>query len=126
LCRLRPDDGVLTPGAPANPLVLPQVSTNATADYSFSVTNDLGGPAESSIGLTVIPAPSCALSPVAGFPNALLLSFPTLLGRSYFVEEAAGLPGTWTPWPSFFIGNGAAVNAYVWKSGNRFYRVRVE
>lgn len=118
-------DGIVIPGASSNPLVLPNVTVNSTASYTFAVTNDLGGPAQSSIGLTVIPQPVCSLSSVVGLPNALKLSFPTISGRNYFVEDSTNL-STWTAWPTFYIGDGNAINAYVLKNGSRFFRVRVE
>ena len=118
-------DGVVIPGVSTSPLVLANVTTNSTANYSFAVTNDLGGPAQSSIGLTVIAAPSCTLSSVVGLPNALKLSFPTLAGRFYYVEDSTNL-SNWTAWPTFYIGDGNPINAYVLKNGNRFFRVRVE
>lgn len=118
-------DGVVIPGVSTSPLVLANVTTNSTANYSFAVTNDLGGPAQSSIGLTVIPQPSCTLSSVVGLPNALKLSFPTIAGRNYFVEDSTNL-STWTAWQTFYIGDGNPINAYVWKNGSRFFRVRVE
>jgi hypothetical protein len=119
-------DGVVIPGFNTSPLVLANVTTDATANYSFAVTNDLGGPAQSSIGLTVIPQPICTLSSVVGLPNALKLSFPTIAGRNYFVEDTTNLFAPWTQWPTFYIGDGNPINAYVWKNGNRFFRVRVE
>ena len=118
-------NGVVINGAASNPLVLPNVTTNATASYTFAVTNDLGGPAQSSIGLTVITAPTCTLSSVPSLPNALKLSFATLSGRNYFVEDSTNL-SQWIPWPVFYIGDGQPINAYVVKTGNRFFRVRVE
>jgi hypothetical protein len=118
-------NGVVIPGINTSPLVLANVTTNSTASYSFAVTNDLGGPAQSSIGLTVILQPACTLSNVVGFPNALKLSFPTIAGRIYFVEDSTNL-STWSAWPAFYIGDGNPINAYVLKNGNRFFRVRVE
>ncbi len=118
-------NGVVIPGVSTSPLVLANVTTNSTANYSFAVTNDLGGPAQSSIGLTVIPQPSCTLSSIVGLPNALKLSFPTLASRYYFVEDSTNL-SAWTAWPTFYIGDGNPINAYVLKNGNRFFRVRVE
>lgn len=118
-------NGVVIPGVTTSPLVLANVTTNSTASYTFAVTNDLGGPAQSAFGLTVIPQPSCTLSSVVGLPNALKLSFPTFAGRYYYVEDSTNL-STWTVWPTFYIGDGNSINAYVLKNGNRFFRVRVE
>lgn len=119
-------NGTLIPGVISSPLVLANVTTNSTASYSFAVTNDLGGPAQSEFGLTVIQQPACSLTVVPGSPNALKLSFPSIVGRSYIVEDTTNLAGAWTPWPNFYIGDGQLINAYVWKSGSRFFRVRVE
>ena len=119
-------NGVVIPGVSNNPLVIANVTTNSTANYTFAVTNDIGGPAQSSIGLTVISQPMCSLNPAVGLPNALMLSFPTIIGRNYYVEDTTNLATPWTPWPNFFVGNGQPIQAYMLKSGNRFFRVRVE
>lgn len=119
-------NGVVIPGINTSPLVLANVTTNSTASYAFAVTNDLGGPAQSSIGLTVISQPTCTLTSVVGLPNALKLSFQTVAGRNYFVEDTTNLFAPWTQWPTFYIGDGNPINAYVLRNGNRFFRVRVE
>lgn len=119
-------NGVLLPDVNSSPLVIANVTTNSTASYSFSVTNDLGGPAQSAIGLTVIAPPACSLTAAPGLPDALKLSFPTITGRTYFVEDTTNVAGPWSPWPIFFVGDGQPINAYVLKVGNRFFRVRIE
>lgn len=119
-------DGVVIPGASSSVFVIPNATTNSSGTYTFAVTNDLGGLAQSPIVVAVIQHPTCTLTPVVGSPNALKLSFSTVVGRNYFVEDTTNLFSPWTSWPTFFIGDGNPINAYVWKNGNRFFRVRVE
>ena len=116
-------DGIVIPGASGGSLVLANLTTNSTASYSFSATNDLGGPAASEFALTVVEPPACALTPITG---ALRLSFPTITGPRYIVEEAEQVAGPWTQWPNFSIGDGQPVQTFVPVVGSKYYRVRVE
>ena len=115
-------DGTLLPGELGASLVLPAVTTNSSGDYSFSATNDLGGPVSATFSVTVVPPPNCAITQVEG---GVQLSFPTIAGIRYTVEEAAAVSGPWQPWPNFYLGDGQIVNAYALNAGTRFYRVRV-
>lgn len=116
-------NGALIPGASERSLVLPNVTTNATASYAFSVTNDVGGPAASAFSLTVVEPPVCTLVPV---PGGLRLSFPTVNGMRYVIEEADQITGPWTQWVASPTGDGLPAQLDVANQGARFFRVRVE
>ncbi len=110
------------PGQAATSLVLANVDSTHSGNYSFTVTNDLGS-AAGTYALKVVVPPQCTLTRI---PNGLQLSYPTLEGQTYTVEESTNLLSGWTAWPGTFVGNGLTNYFNVWKSGTKFYRVRVE
>jgi len=110
------------PGQTTPTLFLPGVTTNDTASYVATVTNDLGT-LDATLPLKVVIPTLSVLAPIKG---GLTMSFPTIAGQRYTVEEATNLPGPWQPWPNFYIGDGQAVVANVPNNGTRFYRVRIE
>jgi hypothetical protein len=56
----------------------------------------------------------------------LQLSFPTVSGQSYKVEEAVALLGPWQPWPDVYPGNDQPLVLPLTGGGTKFFRVRVE
>lgn len=115
-------NGALMNGATAPALALFNVTTNDTASYAFTVTNDLGS-VTGTFAVKVLVPTQCGLVRVAG---GLQLSFSTLSGQNYTVEDCTNLAGYWTPWPGSFVGNGLINYFNVSNSGQKFYRVRVE
>ena len=93
-----------------------------SGNYSFAVTNDLAG-VSGNFALKVVVPPQCGLTRI---PNGMQLSYPTIVGQTYTVEESTNLLSGWTAWPGSFVGNGLTNFFNVWNSGTKFYRVRVE
>jgi len=110
------------PGQFGPALFLPAVTTDDSASYVVTVTNDVGS-LQATLPLRVLVPPPCDLRRV---PAGLRLSFPTEAGQRYTVEEAGVVTGPWQPWPNFYAGDGAPVVVYVYGADARFYRVRVE
>ena len=115
-------DTVLMAGQTAPTLVLVNVTNTHTGNYSFTVTNDLGG-VTGAFPLKVLVPPQCTLTRL---PNGLQLSYATLTGQVYTTEESTNLLTGWRAWPGAFVGNGLTNYFTVGNSGTKFYRVRVE
>lgn len=115
-------EGEPLPGATASSLLLAAVVPADTGDYSFSATNDLGG-VSGTFGVRVVVPTTCRLRRAAG---GVQLSFGTVSGQIYTVEESGAVPGGWVAWPGSLIGNGLTNYFHLWDSGTRFYRVRVD
>ena len=103
-------------------LFFPNATTNDTAEYVVTVTNDVGS-VSATLPLRVVIAPECSLSQGS---NSLELNFPTFLGQRYMVEEAGAVAGPWQAWPGFYLGDGQPVTLSLPGDGTRFFRVRVE
>lgn len=110
------------PGLNAPGIHFPTTTTNDSADYLMTVTNDLGS-ASATLPLRVLIQPHCSLVQAS---NSLQLSFPTVSGQSYKVEEAVALLGPWQPWPDVYPGNDQPLVLPVSGGGTKFFRVRVE
>jgi hypothetical protein len=110
------------PGATAPGIFFPSTTTNDTADYVMTVTNDLGS-LSATLPLHVVIPTQCSLTSVS---NWLQLSFPTVSGQRYKVEEAGTVTGPWQPWTDFYFGNDQPLVLYLSGDGTRFFRVRVE
>lgn len=93
-----------------------------SGNYTFSVTNDLGN-VTGTIALKVVVPPTCKLTAVG---DEMQLSYATLVGQTYTIEESTNLLTGWVAWPGSFVGNGLTNSFNVSKSGTKFYRVRVE
>jgi hypothetical protein len=116
-------DGHLLQGRNSASLPLSNVTSNDSGSYTLTVTNDLGT-LNATYPLHVVVPPTCAL---AVMNKALSLSWPTVAGQLYTVEEAGALPGPWKPWTNSYLGDGAPVIlALPNASGAEFYRVRVQ
>jgi len=115
-------DNVLMPGQTAPSLILANVTNTHSGNYTFTATNDLGS-VSGTFALKVVTPPRCVLTRI---PSGMQLSFPTLAGQIYTVEESANLLSGWSPWPGSFVGNGLTNYFNVWNNGTRYYRVRVE
>ena len=110
------------PGVNAPGIFFPSTTNTDTANYVVTVTNDLGSLSATQT-LHVLIAPACALTSVS---NWLQLSFPTVSGQRYTVEESSAVNGPWQPWPNFNFGNDQPLLLNVPGGGTKFYRVRVE
>ncbi|MBI3848734.1 MAG: immunoglobulin domain-containing protein [Verrucomicrobia bacterium] len=110
------------PGVTAPGIFFPSTTTNDTADYVMTVTNDLGS-LSATLPLHVVIPTQCSLTSVS---NWLELSFPTMSGQRYYVEEAATITGPWQPWSNFYFGNDQSLVLYLSGDGTRFFRVRIE
>ena len=115
-------DGALLPDQIGAALLLLDVTNYSTGSYSFTVTNDLGG-VSGTFALKVVTPVWCQLSPM---PAGFLLSFATLSGQDYTVEEKASLLDPWVTWPGSFVGNGLTNYLNVPMGRGKFYRVRIE
>lgn len=107
---------VVTPG-----IYLPGVTTNDAADYTVTVTNDLGS-LTATWPLHVVTPPVCA---VANSSGELSLRVPTVTGLQYFVEQATNIAGPWASWTNNYSGNGAPLVIPLTGGGTGFFRVRV-
>ncbi len=115
-------NNVLLPGHTGPVLLLPEVTTNDSANYEVTVTNEFGS-VVAALPLRVLVAPVCELSQTA---EGLELSFATVPGQRYIIEEARSGSGPWTPWSPSYLGDGDRVAVYPSVAGNAFFRVRVE
>lgn len=115
-------DNALMPGATAPALVLANVTNAHTGNYAFTATNDLGS-VMGMFALKVLVPPRCGLTRII---NGLQLSYLTLTGQVYTIEESTNLVTGWSSWPGSFVGNGATNYFNVGNTGTKFYRVRVE
>jgi hypothetical protein len=115
-------DNVPMAGQTAPSLILANVTNVHSGNYTFTVTNDLGS-VSGTFALKVVFPPHCTLQRI---PTGMQLSFLTLTGQVYSVEESTDLLSGWNPWPGSFVGNGLTNYFNVWNVGTKFYRVRVE
>jgi hypothetical protein len=109
------------PGFKTSSVFFPSATTNDSADYLMSVSNDVGF-ASATYPLKVLLSTTCSLSSVT---NGLALNFATVQGQSYYIEQAPAVTGPWQPWPNFYPGDGQPVRVYLSGISNQFYRVRI-
>jgi hypothetical protein len=110
------------PGASAPGLLLTNLSTADTANYVLSVTNDLGS-LTVTLPLRVVTPPLSALTPTT---SGFRLSWLTVSGQVYTIEEANAVVGPWQRWTNAFLGDGQTSNVDLAPSGTRFYRILVQ
>jgi hypothetical protein len=103
-------------------LFFPAVTTNDSANYLLTVTNDLGV-LNATFPLHVVIAPYCT---IIRSTTGATLSWPTIAGQRYTVEEASSLQGPWFPWTNSVTGDGTTNVVQLAVDGSGFYRVRVE
>lgn len=104
-------------------LLVPHVTPEQMGDYSVLVTNDLGK-AITTLPLHVVVPPGCSLA--VSPSNTLQMAFPTQIGLSYTVEEAADLRGPWQPVTQPLTGDGQPARIDLPAETNGYYRVRVQ
>jgi len=115
-------DGVLLPGQTSSSLVLSAVTSGQSGSYSFTVTNDMGS-ATGAFALKVVVPTLCKLAPVS---FGLQLSYFTVVGQVYTVEECTNFLTGWISWPGSLVGNGLTNYFNVPNDGKKFYRIRIE
>ena len=109
-------------GATNASLFFPTVTTNDSANYTLSVTNDLGT-LTATLPLHVVIAPNCVLTRTS---SGARLSWPTVSGQRYTIEESVALSGPWVAWTNSFNGDGSTNLVDLAVADTRFYRVRVQ
>ncbi len=101
---------------------LPNVTTDATANYVLTVANDLG-----SLNVTnpvhVIVPPICSVNRIGGNVS---FTFPTSTNFIYTIQSANNVTGPWTNWGAAFVGSGQSVSTNLSGNATRFFRVRID
>ena len=100
----------------------PLLTTADSANYTFSVSNDLGGFAVV-LPLRVIISPRCDL---ALSPGGLSLTWLSVTGQLYTIEQASAITGPWVPWTNSFPGDGQTNTVEFAVTNTGFYRLRVQ
>lgn len=104
-------------------LHLLNVAPTNSGDYTVSVSNYIGGPLNVTLPLRVVIPPQLEFSTTSGGA----LSFGTVAGQRYVIEQTDALGGIWVPVSESFIADGSPVvlsNAPT--AAARLFRVRVE
>jgi hypothetical protein len=103
-------------------LQLTNVTTAATANYTLTISNDLGA--------LIVTNPLHVLVPptvtVGRSAQNLNCTFPTVANFRYTIQQATNLVGPWTEWSAPFFGNGDNFTTNIAGPGTKFFRVRVE
>ncbi len=101
---------------------LTSVTASQAGSYACVVTN-LAGSATGTGSLTVVAPPTLTL-----LPEGMQLSFPTLIGQIYTIEESTNLLSGWIPWSGAvpIVGNGLTNTFNLDNQGTKFFRVRLE
>jgi len=110
------------PGETNATLFFPAVVINDSAEYSLTVSNDLGN-LTAPIPLHVVIGTTCNLSLA---PSGMRLTWSTVPGQLYTIEEAPALTGPWVPWTNSVAGDSLTNVVVLPATDIRFYRVRVE
>ena len=103
-------------------LQLTNVTTAATANYSLTISNDLG--------TLIVTNPLHVLVPmnatVSRSAQNLNYTVPTVANFRYTIQQATNVVGPWTEWSAPFFGNGENFTTNIAGPGTKFFRVRVE
>ena len=115
---------VLIPGATNAALVFDNVAPVHSGEYHVIVSSHVGSPLNVLLPLRVLVPPPLGVTHSNG---AFALSFPSVAGQRYFLEQTDTLDGEWQTSTQSFVGNGSMfVVTNASDGGIRFYRVRVE
>jgi hypothetical protein len=109
-------------GSNSPSLFLPSLASTDSGDYQLLVTNAFGSLTVTQ-SVSVVPPPSCSLRTA---PFGFSLSWPTVGGQRYFIEEARTSGGPWLAWTNLFIGDGQAKSVDLAGDTDKFYRLRIE
>lgn len=112
----------LLAGCTSPAILFPSTALSDTADYVVTITNDLGS-VSATMPLRVVVTMPASLTQGT---NYFQLSFPTISGQRYTVEEATLVTGPWQAWSNFYFGDGQPVTVFLSATGTKFFRVRVE
>jgi hypothetical protein len=107
-------------------LRLTQVQPAHSGEYVLTVSNLVGPPLQVSLPLRVLLPPVLQLTVT---PEGPRLSFPTVLGQRYAIEEAPTVNGPWERWPEAILGDGlehTLTNLVASTTHHRFWRLKVE
>ena len=105
-------------------LPLHLVAPADSGDYVVTVANHVGDPLAVTLPLRVLMSTQLELTSI---PGGAGVSFSTVTGQVYVVEQADAMNGIWQEWPTRYLGDGSRIvltNAV--EQAGRFYRVRVE
>jgi immunoglobulin I-set domain protein len=114
-------DGSPLVGSNSASLFLLNVTTNHSGNYTLTITNDLGSLATTTSLRVVVPT-QCMLAPSAA---GLQLSWSTVAGQLYTVEQATSLFGPWQSSTNSLVGDGQPLVVPVDGLGTVFFRVRI-
>ncbi len=117
-------NGVGLDGSTNASLPLHLVAPGDSGDYVVTVSNHVGDPLAVTLSLRVLMPTQLELT---GIPGGAGVSFSTVTGQVYVVEQADAMNGVWQEWPARYSGDGSRIfltNAV--DQNGRFYRVRVE
>ncbi|TAL06025.1 MAG: hypothetical protein EPO07_02560 [Verrucomicrobia bacterium] len=112
----------LLAGCTTSSIFFPSTALADTADYVVTVTNDLGSLSATLPLHVVVPT----ISSLIRVSNYLQLTFPTVSGQRYTVEEATSVLGPWQPWSNFYFGDGQPITLFLGGGGTKFFRIRTE
>jgi hypothetical protein len=115
-------DGLALTAFTGPTLHMPQVSSTNSGNYVVAITNDMGG-LEATLPLRVITPGLCALTVANG---AVALSFITVVGQRYTIEQAPEITGPWVPAAAPWNGDGSSVSTNFQALGTQFYRLQIE
>jgi len=115
-------NGTPIPGDTSSSLFLPNVTMPDSADYIVTVTNDLGN-LTATLPLRVVIPPQCDLAQI---PTGFRLTWGSVTGQLYTVEEAIALTGPWLAWTNSIMGDGQIRSVDFTGTDTRFLRLRVQ
>lgn len=107
-------------------LRLTNVQPAHSGEYVLTVSNLVGPPLQVPFPLRVLLPPTLRLTVAAEGPQ---LSFLTVPGQRYGIEQAPTVNGPWEPWPESIIGDGfehTLTNVVASTNRTLFWRVLVE
>jgi hypothetical protein len=115
--------GSVLSGANNSTLVLSEITRDQAGDYVFTISNYLGAPITVTLPLSVVVPPRVELRSAV---SASALSFETVAGQSYFIQQAEAVTGPWTESPEPVLGDGQPASLPLPAGTNQFLRLRVE
>jgi hypothetical protein len=110
------------PGASAPSLFLTAATAADSGIYVLTVTNDLGV-LTATLPLQVVTPPRSSLVTT---PTGLQLTWGTVAGQRYTLEEARTIQGPWVAWTNLYVGDGQPVTVDANAGDSGFYRILVE
>jgi len=115
-------NGTPIPGGTNPALFLANVTMLDAADYSVTVTNDVGN-LTATLPLRVVIPPQCNLTRI---DTGCRLAWASVTGQFYTVEEAIDVNGPWLASTNTIAGDGQISTVDLAGNGTRFLRIRVQ